>query len=567
MKDLIIPKKWVIAKTQSNDLIVQILINRGVVDQNDQEKFLHPNFDRDFFDPFLLKDMKAAVERIKQAIKNNEKIGIFGDYDADGIPGAALLIRALKLLRYDNYYSIIPTREAGYGINKSAIDDFIIHKCNLIITIDNGITAAEVVLYATKNQIETIVIDHHEVQPTLKPKALAIVNPKQSGCRYPDKNLAACALVYKLIWALFKNLNQSTGQLKWLLDLVGISTIADLVPLVGENRLLAHYGLVVLNKTKNLGLLEIYQNASLKLGKIDAYQVGFIIAPRLNAPSRMGQEKDDSDKEANRILKLLVTEDEKEAGRLAKIISDLNEERQKALEKATEEAIKLAAKQVKENRKVIVLANPKWQTGIVGLVAGKIVETFARPAFVFGKIEENFVGSARSIKQFDLVKNLSEISDNLEKFGGHKLAAGATVSHKKYEQFIGAIEKQAKKILADKDLVKIIKIDAELDLAKITTKAVKTFQKLAPFGMANPQPIFLIRGRVYDLRVIGKDSSHLSFWLEDEKDRLKVVAFGQAHLADQLKPGQEIEVLAHLKIDSWNEIESVRLFYVDHRVM
>lgn len=566
MTKFVVPKKWQIAKKTETDLIRQILVNRGVKDLIEQKKFLKPNFEQDFLDPFLLKDMKKAVDRIAQAIRSNERIGIFGDYDADGIPATAIMVKGFSIINYENIIPIIPNREDGYGLNQKAVDLFSAASCSLLITLDNGVSAKESVALAREKGIDVIIIDHHEVQSDKKPTNCLIINPKQKDCHYPEKMLCASALAFKLLWALFLSLNKKTDQLKWLLDLVAISTIADLVPLIGENRLLAYYGLIILNRTKNLGLLKIYQNASLKLGQIDTYQVGFIIAPRLNAPSRMGQEKDITD-QANLILKLLVTEDEKEASRLAKLVSDLNEERQQALEKARKEAIQLAEKQVEENRRIIVLANPKWPTGIVGLVASKIVEAFARPAFVFGKIKDNLVGSARSIKQFDLVKNLSEISQNLKKFGGHKLAAGVTINKNKYDKFINSIEKQGNKILSDDDLVKLIKVDAQFDLDKITIKTVKIFQKLAPFGMANPQPIFLVRGKIYDLRLMGKDSSHLSFWLEDnQKNRLKVVAFSQAHLAKQLKSGQEIEVLANLKIDTWNDNESARLFYIDHHL-
>ena len=254
MQDLSVPKKWILPKVQDLDPINQILVNRGIIGKEAQQRFLHPDFDRDFLDPFLIKDMEKAARRILKAIANNEKIGIFGDYDADGIPATALLIRGLSLLKFQNIYPIIPTRAAGYGLNNDVVDELINNNCQLLVTIDNGIAAKESIKYALGNKIETIVVDHHLVQPDFKPDALAIINPKQDNCMYPEKNLSACGLVFKLLWAIFVRLDKSTAQLKWLLDLVGISTIADLVPLLGENRLLAYYGLVVLNKTRNLGL-------------------------------------------------------------------------------------------------------------------------------------------------------------------------------------------------------------------------------------------------------------------------------------------------------------------------
>lgn len=566
MKDFIKPKKWTIAKIQSDDPIVQILINRGIAQKEDQDRFLHLNFDRDFLNPFLLKDMKAAVERIKRAIKNNEKIGIFGDYDADGIPGTALLIRALKLLEYNNYFAIIPTREAGYGINESAIDEFIIQGCGLVITIDNGITAKEVISYATENKIETIIIDHHEVQPSLKPEALAIINPKQSDCQYPEKNLAACALVYKLIWALFKNLNQSTDRLKWLLDLVGISTIADLVPLVGENRLLAHYGLIVLNKTKNLGLKELAKLAGLADLSIDAYHVGFMIAPRLNAPSRMGREKSLAE-HPNLIPDLLVTDDSERAKSLAKIINEVNVARQKLLEQTVEEAAKKAFKLVQENKKIIILRDKNWSTGIIGLVASRLVEKFNRPAFVFGQLNNNWVGSARSIRQFHLIENLAKHREIFIRFGGHAQAAGMTIDDKLFTKFEKTVTSIADQKLSDDDLIKEIKIDLKIKISDINLPLIKKIQKLAPFGLGNPQPIFCVTGKPVDKRLMGKDLTHLSFYLKADNEQRKVVCFGGAAIGKEIENAEEIAVVANLKINEWNNIESPQLYYIDHRII
>lgn len=564
MKDFSVPKKWILPKIQDSDPINQILINRGITDKEAQERFLHPNFDRDFFDPFLLKDLEKAVKRILKAITNDEKIGIFGDYDADGIPATALLIRGLSLLKFQNIYPIIPTRTSGYGLNNDVADELIKNNCQLLVTLDNGIAAKEPIKYAFDNKIETIVVDHHLIQPDFKPNALAIINPKQDGCHYPEKNLSACGLVFKLLWAIFVRSNKSTAPLKWLLDLVGISTIADLVPLLGENRLLAYYGLIVLKKTRNLGLSELYKSANINPESIDAYTVGFIIAPRLNAPSRMGREKTLAD-HPNMILDLLTTDDKERAKQLSEIIAEVNTTRQEILEKIVKQASSKAKRLVEAGRLVIVLFDEEWPEGVVGLVASRLVEQFNRPAFVLGGKGEKIVGSARSIKNFHLVDNLAKIDKLLSRFGGHAMAAGLSLEKKNLEKFSQKMESIAGQILSDVDFIKNINIDAQIDMEQIGVNLAKQIQKLAPFGMGNPQPIFLIDGRVRNIRLMGAEKQHLSFVFRSKNHEVKVVAFSNAKLADNLQKVENIELIGNIKINRWQEKETAQLMFLDYR--
>ena len=564
MQDLSVPKKWILPKVQDLDPINQILVNRGIIGKEAQQRFLHPDFDRDFLDPFLIKDMEKAARRILKAIANNEKIGIFGDYDADGIPATALLIRGLSLLKFQNIYPIIPTRAAGYGLNNDVVDELINNNCQLLVTIDNGIAAKESIKYALGNKIETIVVDHHLIQPDFKPDALAIINPKQDNCMYPEKNLSACGLVFKLLWAIFVRLDKSTAQLKWLLDLVGISTIADLVPLLGENRLLAYYGLIVLQKTRNLGLAELYKSANINPELIDAYTVGFIIAPRLNAPSRMGREKTLAD-HPNMILDLLTTCDQERAKQLSEIIAEVNTTRQEILEKIVKEASLKAKKLVEAGRLVIVLYDEKWPEGVVGLVASRLVEQFHRPAFVLGGKGETIVGSARSIKNFHLVDSLAVANKLLLRFGGHALAAGLSLEKKNLEKFSQKIENRASQILSDVDFVKIINIDSQINIKEIEVSLAQKIQKLAPFGMGNPQPIFLLDGRVDNIRLMGTEKQHLSFVLRSTNHEVKVVAFSNAKLADHLQKVANIELIGNIKINRWQDKETAQLMFLDYR--
>lgn len=555
--------KWIIAQRTETDLVKQILVNRGIKTETEQAKFLHPNFERDFLDPFLLKDMKKAVQRIILALKNNEKIGIFGDYDADGIPGTALLVNGLKLLNYENLYPIIPTRLSGYGLKNEVIDEFIENNCQILITIDNGIASRNQVEYASKKCLETIIIDHHLIQPKLKPTALAIINPKQKLCKYPDKNLAACGLVFKFLWALFTQMNKSTNSLKWLVDLVGISTISDLVPLVGENRLFAYFGLITLNKTKNIGLLALFKSASISLGEIDVYKVGFMIAPRLNAVSRMGREKTLAD-HPNMILDLLTTSDQKRANILAKIISEVNILRQQSLDIVVNQALAKAQKQIRDNRKVIAVYHPDWPEGVVGLAASRLVEQFNRPAFVLSGKGEELVGSARSIKQFNLVKNLAKLEKILIRSGGHAMAAGLSIKKSNLEKFSKKIEAIASQMLSEDDFVKEIKVDSICQIDELSITKVKKIQQIAPFGMGNPQPIFLIEGKPTDIKVMGKNFDHLSLRIvQNENQEIKVVIFSGSNLVNKIRKKENIQIIGNLKINQWNDSESVQLYYID----
>jgi len=376
--------------------------------------------------------------------------------------------------------------------------------------------------------------------------------------------LSACGLVFKLLWAIFVRLDKSTAQLKWLLDLVGISTIADLVPLLGENRLLAYYGLIVLQKTRNLGLAELYKSANINPELIDAYTVGFIIAPRLNAPSRMGREKTLAD-HPNMILDLLTTCDQERAKQLSEIIAEVNTTRQEILEKIVKEASLKAKKLVEAGRLVIVLYDEKWPEGVVGLVASRLVEQFHRPAFVLGGKGETIVGSARSIKNFHLVDSLAVANKLLLRFGGHALAAGLSLEKKNLEKFSQKIENRASQILSDVDFVKIINIDSQINIKEIEVSLAQKIQKLAPFGMGNPQPIFLLDGRVDNIRLMGTEKQHLSFVLRSTNHEVKVVAFSNAKLADHLQKVANIELIGNIKINRWQDKETAQLMFLDYR--
>ncbi|WP_409289466.1 single-stranded-DNA-specific exonuclease RecJ [Peribacillus sp. SCS-37] len=532
-------------------LVSKLLVNRGLEDADSARSFLFSE-DEPFHDPFLFNDMEKAVERIHRAIQDKESILIFGDYDADGVTSTSVLMITLKQLGADIRYYIPNRFTEGYGPNIPAFERAVKEGASLIITVDTGISATAEADFLKNAGIDYIITDHHEPGPVL-PSALALIHPKIPGSTYPFKELAGVGVAFKLAHAL-------TGRLpKELLELAAIGTIADLVPLFGENRLIAAAGIRQLQKTDRPGLKAILKKANGRQDSVNEETIGFGIAPRINAAGRLGS--------ANPAVELLLTIDGEKAELLAAEIDQLNKERQAIVSRTVEEAVK----EVEENfpaseHKVIIVGKSGWNPGIVGIVASKLVDKFYRPAIVLSFDEEKGIakGSARSIQGFDLFANLSKCRDILPHFGGHPMAAGMTLQLSDVESLRMRMNELAYEEMTDEDFIPITNLDSEIALDEISLSAIEEIAMLSPFGMGNPKPRVLIDSvPIESIKKIGADKNHLKIMLNDGRAVLDGVGFGLGEQYDHISPFSKVSVIGELSVNEWNNVRKPQIFLSD----
>ncbi len=544
---------------EMNQVILQLLYNRGLVSQSAIDIFLGPDYERDQHDPFLFNQMERAVKLIKQAIESGKKIVVYGDYDADGVTSTALMHLTLERLGAQNLSVYIPNRlEEGYGLNETAVKQLAKAGAELIITVDCGITNVEEVKLAKQAGIQVILTDHHLTGKTIPP-ADAIICPTVKGEKYPFKNLAGVGVAFKLAQALLKKDKQSNEAFeKWLLDLVAIGTVADMVPLLGENRTLAKWGLLVLNKTQRLGLRELIDTAGIRK-EMNSYGIGYQLAPRLNAAGRMDH--------ANTAYELLVTADEAEAVAISNELNEKNKRRQKV----TEEMMKISLEQIgqpKPGQKILFSQYDGWSPGLVGLVAGRLCDKFSRPVIVFGKSGDKYVGSGRSIEEFDITQALAECADYLEDFGGHKQACGLTIiGDDNLKSFKEKMEQLAADALKIVELKPSLSIEAEISLSQANWDLVDGLSKFEPFGEANPEPLFLTRNLEIDsFSKMGANGQHLRLMLKGENQLAakKFVGFNMVEAwFDKLAVGDKVDVVYRLGVNEWNGNREIEFRIVD----
>lgn len=492
-------------------ITAQVLINRGIADPDIAQQFLRPQLST-LHDPFLLPDMDVAVMRVLQAVQQREPITVYGDYDVDGTCGTALLTRFLRMVgaTVDTY---IPHRERdGYGVHRHAIDVLRVRGTRLIITVDTGTTALEAIGYAREHGIDVIVTDHHEIDHDLPP-ALAVINPKRAGHHYPFRELCGTGVAFKLLTALRQRLRASgwfhqhpEPNLRALLDLVAVATIADIVPLTGENRTLASIGLQQLATSPQCGLDALMRVAGVDRSRLDGYAVGFQIGPRLNAAGRMA--------DANLAVQLLLTEDRDEAVGIAAQLNTHNTERQRveAEVRHAVDARLTADPLLLADRASIVLADDAWPAGVVGIVASRVAETYRLPTILIGLSGDIGKGSGRTVGDFPLLETIRAAGEHLEKFGGHAAAAGVTVQRARLADFVHAFDAAARTLLRAEHRERVLAVDADILPEDISLTLAEELAQLEPFGLGNPMPLFVVRDlAVQQRRIVGKNHLQMQF--------------------------------------------------------
>jgi len=530
-------------------IIAQLLINRGVKDAQEADDFLTADLNR-LNDPFLFKDMDKAVERIRTAKKNKERVLIFGDYDVDGVTSTALMFNTLKKFGLHVINHIPHRLHDGYGLNEDVGKIAKKNGVTLVIAVDCGITAFKEVDLLNSMDIDIIVVDHHEPAHKGIPSATAVIDPKRKDCGYPFRHLAAVGLVAKVTQALT---GKVTGE---ALDLVALGTIADVVPLRGENRIYVKAGLPHIEKTKNKGLAALLEVARIKGKKIRPHSIGFVLGPRINASGRMDS--------AHKALDLLLCDEHDEALRLAQFLETNNARRQKLQKDVIQEALDMVEREVNfQDQKVIVLCKEGWHKGVLGIVAARVAEQYFRPAIVMSLKEGVGTASARSIAGFHLDQALAHCTDLLEAFGGHKLAAGLTIKEENIDPFRKAINEFAQDILEVRDLIPALNIDYEIPLSTLSVQLSRTMELLEPFGEGNPSPLFCSRQLTVKSNpaVLGRET--LKFWVTDGQVTVSAVGFGMARYKDLVRLGEKVDLAYQLGIDDWNKAATVQLTLKD----
>ncbi|KXT76335.1 Single-stranded-DNA-specific exonuclease RecJ [Streptococcus sp. DD10] len=553
--------EWQLATTSKNEIFVEeakkiglpqtvaeLFLERGIESVEEAQAFIDPTLDS-LHDPYLLHDMEKSVERIRQAIEANEQILIYGDYDADGMTSASILKETLEQLGAECLIYLPNRFTDGYGPNSSVYKYFIEqHAISLIITVDNGVSGFDAIKMAQDKGVDVIVTDHHSM-PEKLPEAYAIIHPEHPESTYPFKHLAGCGVAFKLACALLEEV-----QLE-LLDLVAIGTIADMVSLTDENRTLVKVGLAVLQNTQRVGLQELLSIAGIKQAEVNEETVGFQLAPRLNALGRLD--------DPNPAVDLLTGFDDEEAHELAVMIDQKNEERKEIVQSIYDEAKTM----IDTEKTVQVLAREGWNSGVLGIVAGRLLEELNQPVILLNIEDGVAKGSARSVAAVDIFDVLNEYRELFISFGGHSGAAGMTLAVEQLTKLSEVLHQHIVENQLDLKQKLPLIIDEELKLAELSLDTLKNLEKLAPFGMDNKKPVFLIRNfKVVQSRTLGAGNSHLKLKISQDGSEFEVLAFGQGHLLTEFSQVKNLELAVNLSVNRWNGQTTLQLMLVDARV-
>jgi single-stranded-DNA-specific exonuclease len=527
-------------------LVAQLLIKRGITDSQEGERFLSPLLQH-LHDPFLMKDMDKAVDRVVQALKNRDKITIYGDYDVDGITACTLLMDFLCSLGAQTSYYIPHRLKEGYGLNADALKKIAAQGTSLLITVDCGVSDREEIELAQQLGIDTIVVDHHEPPPLPSP-AYAVLDPLQPDCHFPFKGLAGVGVAFHLVIALRRRLrdagfwhNNTEPNLHRYLDLVALGTIADIVPLIDVNRVFVKHGLKELEDSIRPGIVALKEVSGIGKEEISTGHVGFRLAPRLNAGGRIAS--------AQMGVELLLTQDSERAYRIAAELDQANRERQGIEERIYQEAKEIMGRDGLLDRHSIILSSDEWHPGVIGIVASRIAEEFWRPTILVALDGDEGKGSARSIAGFHIYEGLQACENHLVGFGGHKYAAGLTISRDMINAFRNAFEEVVAKQMGDEDFTPTILVDAEVDLGEITPELLNYLSRFPPYGPSNPKPIFSTREKlpIQDIRTMGRNT--LKFMIRENTRTYEAIGFGMGDQSHQLT--SKVTIAFHPRINEW----------------
>lgn len=543
--------KQLASELNVEELIATLLVQRGIETFEQARSFFRPSLN-DLHDPYLMQDMDKAVTRIEKAVAQGENILVFGDYDVDGTTAVSLMSSYLRSF-YPNVATYIPDRYAeGYGVSFKGIDFADDNGCSLIIALDCGIKSIDKVLYAKEKNIDFIICDHHRPGDTL-PDAVAVLDPKRQDCHYPYKELCGCGVGFKVIQALAQNRNQTITDLLPYLDLVATAIAADIVPITGENRVLAKFGLEVINANPRPGIKALIQN--IKKQTLTITDVVFVIAPRINAAGRI--------KHGNYAVELLTEFNLEQAAEFASQIEMFNADRKDLDKQITKEALEQIRIKEEDKRFTTVVYQEDWHKGVIGIVASRLTETYYRPTLVFTKSGDKLAASARSVKDFDVYNALEACSDYLEQFGGHMYAAGLTLKEKDYENFKKHFEKVVSETIHPDLLVPEISIDAEMELQAIDPKFFRILKQFEPFGPENMTPVFMAE-KLNDTgygKTIGQDEEHLRLYVKQqgEEPGFAAIGFGLADKINLTENRKSFDAAFSIDENEWNGNVSLQL--------
>ncbi len=562
-------------------LLRKLLENRGIKTAEEAEKFLQPDYEWDIHDPFLLPDMDKAVRRILEAIEKKEKIVIYSDYDADGIPGGVVLHDFFQKIGHDNFANYIPHRHLeGFGLNDEAIEKFKEDKVSLIITVDCGVADVAEVAKAKKQGIDVIITDHHEPGKKL-PTCIAVIDAKREDSKYPFKDLCGAGVAYKLVQGILKkkDFGLKEGAEKWFLDMVGIATLSDMVPLVGENRALAFYGLKVLRKSPRVGLMKLLSLLKINQKDITEDDIGFSISPRINAASRMGNPED--------AFKLFVANTDEEADICARHLDHINNERKGTVAGIVKEVRKIMKERygnplgvpqdkgaLDMQKKVIVIGNPEWKPSLLGLVANSLVDDHHRPVFLWGRDGGNILkGSCRGDGCVSVLDLMSEMEEGIfEEFGGHSMSGGFSVVQEKAYLLEEKLQLAYEKVILKGVIIKEeVVADAKITFDEANSENYRLIEKLSPFGVGNSKPLFLFeKATIENVKMFGKEANHLELTFKNSHGKnIKAVGFftKATDFGSELKTGNKINLLANFEKSTFRGFTELRLRIVDVEIM